>query len=323
MMKRWLFVARIVISVAALAAVIWKTDMGATWGAVRSADPLLVAAIVAFNLVGVVFSTALWRLFISSPRPVFRQLLGSYLRGLFLNNIGLGTIVGDASRAADVGRSGGMSRAAASVAQERAVSIGSLFLLAAIGSVLSFEADSRLAGVVLVLSASGVVALCVAAFASRRLRDSTVMPGILRPAISWCADAMAGLTADRPRTLRAFSLGIAVHATTIAATFIALRAAGAHPALWQVASLTPMVAIAVLLPFSIQGIGVRETTYVYVFGLAGVAAPVALAAAALSFAATLLLSGVGGVLTFTGILHQHGTSREKATPSIAREELAA
>jgi uncharacterized membrane protein YbhN (UPF0104 family) len=198
-----------------------------------------------------------------------------------------------------------------------------LLLLASVGSVLSLEVDPRLAVVVLVLSASGVAALCVAVVASRGFRDSNVSPRILRPAMSWCADAMAGLTADRPRALRAFSLGIAVHATTIAATFIALRAAGAHPALWQVASLTPMVAIAVLLPFSIQGIGVRETTYVYMFGLAGVAAPVALAAAAVSFAATLMLSCVGGVLTFAGVVHPHGADRGNAGPSVAREELAA
>jgi hypothetical protein len=57
----------------------------------------------------------------------------------------------------------------------------------------------------------------------------------------------------------------------------------------------PVIALCVSLPFSVQGIGVRETAYVYVLGRAGVPEEIALSAAVLSFVLTVALSAAGGL----------------------------
>jgi hypothetical protein len=61
-----------------------------------------------------------------------------------------------------------------------------------------------------------------------------------------------------------------------------------------------LIAVANSLPLSLNAIGIQEGAYVFCFGLAGIAAPQALALALLSRGVRLAVSLVGGVIYLLG-----------------------
>jgi hypothetical protein len=61
----------------------------------------------------------------------------------------------------------------------------------------------------------------------------------------------------------------------------------------------PLIALCVSLPVSIQGIGVREATYVALLGAVGVPAEVAVSASVLSFTLTVCVSMLGAGVMVT------------------------
>ena len=61
-----------------------------------------------------------------------------------------------------------------------------------------------------------------------------------------------------------------------------------------------LIAVANSLPLSLNAIGIQEGAYVFFFGLAGIAAPQALALALLSRGLRLVVSLVGGVIYLLG-----------------------
>ena len=61
-----------------------------------------------------------------------------------------------------------------------------------------------------------------------------------------------------------------------------------------------MIAVVTALPLSLNGLGIKEGAYVFFFGLAGIAAPQALALALLSRGLTLVVSLIGGAIYLTG-----------------------
>lgn len=314
--RLWL-VGRLTLSAAALAAIAWRVDVAETWGVLRDAQLGYVAAGFALNGLGVALSTLLWRTFLLPPRPRFVVMLRAYFHGLFLNNLGLGTIIGDVSRVS-VLRQHSATGGARSILAERFVSFASLIGLAAVGAIGWFAIEPLLAMLVLTLVFAVMVLFAVAMLFASHAADNSGLPASLRTAGRWLIDVRDDVTRDRPRFARALLLGCGVQATTIASTFMMFSAVGGGPGAWAVISLTPIVALAVLLPLSIQGIGVREATYVSIFGLASVAPSVALGAALLSYVSTVALSLLGAVSALHGFADVRRTEQQ-AQPAISAQ----
>lgn len=293
--------ARISASVGALAMIAWRVDLAATRDAIASAAPAWIVAAFALNLVAVALSTALWRRMTPAGALPFGRACRMYLAGIFHNNLGLGTTVGDTMRVAGMRDAGARTHdAAASVLAERTLSFAALLAMASLGALAVAGAHPLFAVAIWLASAGAVAAGCgVLAIAPRLAASDRLSRRLPTRVVSLLRDVAAALTAllRDPRRLSAgAALAVAVQACTVLATVCLLGAVSADGAMLAAAALVPPIALCVLLPVSIQGIGVRETTYVALLGMAGVASEQALAAAVLSYATTLAVSALGAAV---------------------------
>jgi uncharacterized membrane protein YbhN (UPF0104 family) len=94
------------------------------------------------------------------------------------------------------------------------------------------------------------------------------------------------------------ALGVLAVATvyqlsTVVAVYLSTRALGLHLPMTAVLAFTPVVAMAQVLPISLNGLGIREGAFVLFLGPLGVAAGQAIAVGLLVYAMTLTVSLLG------------------------------
>lgn len=309
-MRSMLAAARILASIIALGAVAVRTDFGALIDIVGDANPAWIAGALVVNLVAVGGSIALWRMML--PRgeaPPAWFLLRAYFAGLFVNNVGLGTVLGDSLRSGELAQHMPVGRAVVSVFAERMLSLVALCALASVGAVYVAPAHPQLAVVVWGASISVLLGLIAIYRLNARIGRAAWLPDVIRPSIAEAEAAVRALL-QQPARL-AFGMGIAlcVQLCTVIATILVTRSLGASLPPWQALAVVPMIAFTVQLPVSVQGIGVREGAYILFLGLVGVASEVALAAALLSYATTLVVSMMGGVVLLQRIVIRRDGAR--------------
>jgi uncharacterized membrane protein YbhN (UPF0104 family) len=298
--KRAFRLLQLGVTVAVFAIIMRRVDVHAAWNAITTASPWWIALALATNLLAVCASTALWRALMPAPRPSFARLWRAYVAGMFYNNLGLGTVVGDAYRYAQISRTGS-GAAAVSVVGERIVSAAALVAFAALGS-LYFAGSHPLLPLCVSTGAAGGVLLIagttsVAPRCARHLRIPDAAARRLRPLHSAARDLVRN-----PRALASASVyAVCVQICTVAAALFVMRALGVSLSPLEVFAVVPLIALTVLLPVSVQGIGVREAMYVSLFALVGVARDQALAAALLSYATTLALTLTGGAFALWSV----------------------
>ncbi len=322
-MKRLYFLARIAASVIALGVVVARTDVGALTQTARAAEPVWIVGAIVINCIAVCGSTALWRTMLApGEAPSYASMCRTYFAGMFVNNIGFGTTLGDAMRGGELvrtGTSGG--HAIVTVLAERLISLVALCSLASVGAIYFFGAKPRLTVAIWLISLGVLVLVGAVAPLGRRVATVAWLPARLRGIAVETSDALGALI-RRPRALiLGFGIALAVQLCTVGAAVFVMRSLGVRLSVTEAAAVVPLIAICVLLPISIQGIGVREATYVYCFGLIGVSEGQALSAALISYGTTLFVSLIGAWF----LLHrvpERGEGRDDAPHEEASVPLA-
>ena len=303
--RRGAFALKLVVSAALLALLFSRISLREVASLYARADlGLVVLAHVLFaaSLVGSAFQ---WGLFLGAQgiRLPFRRLFGFYLVGLFFNNFLPANLGGDVVKVVDVSRAGG-SRGGAVAATLMDRGVGLLVLLIsgtlaawAMGDALPFpelRGPLYLATLVIVI---GFVALL-----SRRAFRRVAAIAARLPA-GWPArtagrlvDHASQFQMNRGVFLRALPVSIAIQALRIAVHYVAALALGVQVAPVVFLLVVPAIAIAVSLPISVGGFGVREGLGVVLFGRVGVAAREALAFELLAHLIAVAVSTAGGVL---------------------------
>jgi uncharacterized membrane protein YbhN (UPF0104 family) len=242
-----------------------------------------VALALAMNVLAVCASTALWRSLMPDASRRYGDLWRAYVTGMFYNNLGLGTVVGDAYRYAHLARSGDAAApAAVSVLGERIVSACALVLFAACGSLYFAGSRPIIPALAWLAVFAGCAAVVVACRLAPRATGHVPFADVISRRIGAVRAAISSLYRRPSALARAAAFACCVQACTIIAACFVMRSLGLGVSPLAVFAVVPLIALAVLTPVSIQGIGVREVTYVTLFGLVGVAREPALAAAMLS-----------------------------------------
>ncbi|MFB6105984.1 MAG: YbhN family protein [Halobacteriaceae archaeon] len=293
-MSRRTLAARAAVTVALLALVAVRLDPAALLGRLVALSVPWVGLALALQFGGVAASSLAWGAllapFARTGALGRRRLFRWYLVSRFVNLAGPGTVLGDATRVVQT-RSAGGSRAApvAAVLAEKALYVAGFVgvaSLAALGAPRG-PAVTTLRAVLVAVAAIGLAVGAVLAVVARagrgRLGDAT------RTVLSTYR--------RRPGALVRGGLGtLAVVAATVLSTWALVRAAGAVVPFTYLWVAVPLVAVAVALPVSIQGVGVRETGYVVLLGAVGVPAETAVAVSVASFALSVVVSLSGGAL---------------------------
>ena len=234
----------------------------------------------------------------------------AYYRSLFLNSVLPGGVLGDVHRAVTHGRrAGDVVRGLRAVAWERLwgqaiQAVVAVVVLLALPSPVRPALPYVLLGVV---GAAGCAALAVRG-AARRGR-----PRVARAARAVSADLRRGLLAPDvwPQLTLASVLVVAGHTATFV---IAARVAGSTAPLGELVALLMVVQVAVVIPLSVGGWGLREGAAAWAFAAAGLGAAAGVTVATLY--AVLMLAAVapGAGLLLGDAVRRHRDQGQPGEP---------
>jgi uncharacterized membrane protein YbhN (UPF0104 family) len=260
---------------------------------------LLLGLLTTFG--GIILSAWRWQrvLAVFDADTRLPSLVSHYLAGQFVGNFLPSTIGGDVLRVSRLTSSSQVPGTSvfASVVIERLTGWIVLPLLTLAGLVLSpsllrLGMASRLA-LALALGTLGLLAAIVAVAGSRR------MAGRFAANDGWTRFIGAvHLGIDSLRRRPQAAAGIIAVATLyqlspVLAAWFATRALGLHLPMVALLAFTPMVAIAQVLPLSLNGLGIREGAFVLFLGPLGVSTGQAVAVGLIVYALTLAVSLLG------------------------------
>ena len=296
----------LVVTGLAVAYLVWKIDIGQTAHILANAKLGFFFASLAIMIISVWPMAWRWQRLLAA-RGVHERLswltrayFVSYLVGQVLPT----SIGGDASRIYETSRRnpgrGGL--AAGTVLLERALGGAATLTLAAIGFVLAIGQYNL--GAYLWIEGLFVVLTIILAFA--------MFSRTARGALRWTVPYLRRLRVEKP--LRAvyeaihsyrdhpwllvgmFVLTIGVQAVRVLSIWLAGKAVGVDLPPRPYYVMGPMLFLVILIPFTINGLAVRESFFVSFLGGLGVSADQAFATGFLFFLVTLLLSVPGAAI---------------------------
>jgi uncharacterized membrane protein YbhN (UPF0104 family) len=244
----------------------------------------------------------------------------AYYRSLFLNSVLPGGVLGDLHRAVMHGRrAGDMARGLRAVAWER---MWGQVIQAVVTVVVLLTLPSPVRPALpYVLAGAAGLAGCAALIVRRAARRGR--PRLARAARAVSADLRCGLLAPDvwPQLTLASVLVVAGHTVTFV---IAARVAGCTAPLGELVALLMVVQVAVVIPLSIGGWGLREGAAAWAFAAAGLGAAAGVTVATLY--AVLMLAAVapGAGLLVGDAVRRHrdqGLPGESRRPDPAPREL--
>lgn len=276
--------------------------------------PVLMALLI--GVLQVVVSAWRWRFTAArlSLKLGFAEAVREYYLGTFLNQVLPGGMAGDASRAWRHG-TGETGRGAAlrAVMIERfsgqvvlaIVALASIAAVPALGSLVTGFWQGSGQGWELAWKlglAAAVIAVLILAL--RRLSPSllaTFAADLGRALFSWPALAWQWLSS------------FLVLATYLAVYLLAARALGIGRPAWELLPLVPLVLLAMLLPISIAGWGLREGAAALVWSSAGLP-PEEGVVIAVAYGVLVLIGSLPGMLVLTGPLQKPTSSANSLKP---------
>jgi uncharacterized protein (TIRG00374 family) len=291
---------------------LWKVDVGETAHVIASAKLAYVFASFAIMATSAVPMAWRWQILLAARG--IHERLGWLTRAYFVS-YAVGQILptsigGDASRIYETTRrhSGAGGPIAGAVLLERALGGAATLVLAAIGFVLAIGRYD--VGAYLWVEAAFVVATIVAAVVlfSRSVRRPLAHVAPLldrlrvgRP-IRAVYEAIHGYRATPRLLIGVFVLTLFVQAFRVLAIWLAGKAAGVDLSPRPYYVMGPMLFLVILVPFTINGLAVRESFFVSFLGQLGVDPDPAFACGFLFFLVTVLLALPGAaILAWEGV----------------------
>ena len=278
-----------------------RIDMAELWAHMRDASLGWIVTALAVYFVMVLVATWRWRVLLGAQHVEmsFGRLLNSYLAATFANNFLPSNIGGDVIRISDTAKPAkSKTLAAAIVLADRFVGVLGLAFIAASGSAITAQRSDALGPVFWIGLLGMVVASGIA------LAKPDWLAALLRPLrvihAEWVDRRIETVTGALHRFRRApGAVAISVVATVLLQAlqvlFYATVAAALHLSipLSHMAILVPFSSLVQMAPVSVNGHGVRETTFVGYLTRIGVQREGALALSLTGAALIMLFSMTG------------------------------
>jgi uncharacterized protein (TIRG00374 family) len=296
---------QLALSAALIAAVLWQADLHRIGNALRDSSPGWFCAAIAINVVATGVMALRWHLLLLARGrrdPGLWWLFETYSIALLLGQILPTAVGGDAVRAIDLARrTGARAEAVSSVVVDRVVGLAALGALAATGALAGGTGIGRGTAIALGLGVVAATALAAVALFSRRLqpflRRGAPLAARLRVegplrALYHALHAYRG----HPGALAlVFVLGMGAQALRAVSIGFLARGMEIDIGLATLLVLCPVLFLVTIVPVSLNGIGLREATFVVVLGGAGVAREDAFALGLAFFAVGVITGALGGV----------------------------
>jgi len=293
---------RLLLSAVLLGAVLVYADLGKVANAVRDGDWRWFAAALAVMALAVVLGGVRWWLLLEGARiemPAWRAVR-AFAASLVLNLVLPTAVAGDAVRTWVVGReSGRLVGATAATVVDKLTALTCLFGVGWVAYVLDRGAVPHSLVVVYAWLTAGLIA----AFAVAVLAAAGVRPVLHRLPVRLAAIVremwrlMRTWAGSRTLVASLVGLGVAYQVLAVIALVLVGRTFGLELPFALAALSAAVVLVAVLIPVSVGGLGIREGGFVLLLGEANIHAADATLVSLLSAGAVLLASaGVVGAL---------------------------
>ncbi len=298
--------ATVVVTGLCTAYLVWKIDLGTTGKILAEADLLLFAIAAAIMLVTIVPMAWRWQ-WLLAARDIREQVpwltrsyLVSYAAGQFLPT----SVGGDAVRIYETARRhpGRAGPIAGSVLLERALGGAATLVLAAIGFLLALgRYDVGPYVWVELLFVLGTIVLAFVFF-SRSVRRPLrrLVPVVSRLRLERPGRAVyEGIHAYRAHTgllLAVFGLTFGLQAVRVLSVWLSAEAVGIDLSPRPYYVMGPLLFLVMLVPFTVNGLAVREAFFVSFLGNLGVGADAAFAAGFIFFLVTVAMALPGAVI---------------------------
>lgn len=288
------FAMRAGLGLAVIAFLLWHYDARPVLRILPRENLGWFAGAIALYVAGQVMSAWRWQLLgaVLHVHERFAQYLRFYFIGMFTNLFVPGLVGGDAARAIYLGRdSGRMGEAVASVVADRGIGLLALFWFAAAMAMLEHGALS--ADVLRPTIAVGAIALIGFLAAPILARIVHLMPRPIRRAGNIVMPYL-----HHPQTmLPAAVLSVLLQISLAICQWMLARGLGLATPVAIFLLCVPIANVFASLPLTLNGLGIRETAYLMLFGMAGVRHDDAIALGLLWFAATMI-GGLTGAIAF-------------------------
>lgn len=303
-----------IISILMLALVLYLVDFSALKNTLLNIPPYLIASVILLYTVGQILSAYKWWIIATSGRIKASYLvaLKSYFIGMYVNCFGFGTVGGDVARGVILG-SGRSTKTEAivSVLADRFHGLAVLATLAIFATLITQYGDTH------PLLLYGLYFMAISIVTGWIVGPKLLLRFIpkenrFREKIE---NALAHFPKKPSKIFYITILSLLFHLLQITIHVIIAKALNLNIPLSMIFVAIPFVNILGSLPISWQGLGVRETAYIFFLG-DYITNEQAVAIGALWFLGVTTSSAIGGIIsTMTGDLKEIKMINEKALAS--------
>lgn len=296
-------VVKLVVSVVLIAWILRNTPLEEIMTAIRGASAGLLVLAFSLHLIGFTISAFRWRMLLRTrgADASIRFLVESYIVGVFFNNLLPSTIGGDIYRAYDSWRLGqSRSSAVAVVFVDRFLGLLALMLFASIALFSSNDLTRSIPflGLWLLLGTGAMVAFLWVIFLpprwlGERIADAKLPFGAKVRSI---VDAFMRFQGERAVLSKALALSILLQANVVLHYYLISQSLQLPIPLLSFFLIIPLAIVIMMLPISINGIGLRENIYILFFAAFGVSEANAVAFAWIAFSMVVIQGVLGGIV---------------------------
>lgn len=281
-------------------------NVNAIWQSMAQADPVLLVLGFSLNTVGYLLCSWRWQILLRAQRfavPLI-ELIRAYTIGIFFNSFLPGVMSGDLIRALDISdRVPSYTRSLLILFVERLTGMFGLLLIAVLALPMigwNVVLGTGIGWMLLVVA--GVLVALTAIFLSRHVRAAAARLGRLRllSRLSGIMDRVSETSAAFSERMRVIygciGISFVFQANVVLHYWLIGLALGIELPLITYFAIIPVALFVMMIPASVNGIGLREQAFIYLFGQFGVAAALAISLAWIAFAMVMLQAVVGGII---------------------------
>lgn len=326
-LKPALIAAKVMISVGLLVFLIGRTeiDMQSLRASLAKTDPVLVLLALLTPYVGNLITSTRWKglLAVQGVDIPHGVLFRSCMVAIFFNQIMPGTIGGDVIRIYDSWKGGATKAVAIStIIVDRVLGLFALAIFAVLG--LYFVRDSLpeygSMPLVVVAFAFGLGGFIALVFSPLRFMVElsravyTRLPGPFSKFFAKVDRSVEPFRGQHVSLVRAIVLSLILQLNVVLLHYLLGRAIGIELGYFEYFYIVSVALFVMLVPISINGIGVRESVFVYMLGSVGVPESDALVLSLLTFAVFLVHGLIGGLVLAARGISPRKLAREAVVP---------
>ncbi len=301
------FLLRFCVSAVLIYFVLRQTQLGQIWQSVKQADLLLLLLSFSLHAIGYYASAYRWKILLAAQGtevPV-SYLVNSYAVAMYFNNILPSTIGGDVVRAYDTWRYGvPRGKAITTVIVERFLGLLALLAFAVVAVFVATDFAERIPNLGYWIAGLFILMVLFAAFIFvnqkyvTKIGDLFDKPGLrlFKKQLKKFSDAFREFRGKKKALFWAVVLSLVLQINVIVHYWLISLALGMHVSLVKFLFIIPVALFVMMVPISINAIGLRENLYVFFLRPYGASVAQSIAFSWIAYGMILLLGIFGGVL---------------------------